>query len=95
LQILKMTMIEVPFDRPGIDPKQHDSTAIISEILDNAYGSLEWFKYLSDNATLVKLLSCTYSGSGGMSALMTTYVFGFVLPAKKETFYRMKYGDGR
>jgi hypothetical protein len=87
-------MIEVPFDRPGIDPPwARDGT--ISEILDDAYGSLEWFKYLSDNATLVKLLSCTHSGSGGVSALMTTYVFGFVLPAKKETFYRMKYGDGK
>lgn len=84
-------MIEVPFDRDGVMSVRYDDTDIISEILDSAYGSMEWFKYLSDNANEVILLNCTSSGE----KWQTTYVFGFVLPAKKETFYRMKYGDGR
>jgi hypothetical protein len=86
-----MTMIKVPFDQPGAMPKRSDSKAKISEILDGAYDSMEWFKYLSDNANQVIFLDCTYSDA----KWMTTYLFGFILPAKKETFYRMKYGDGK
>ena len=83
-------MIKVPFDRPGTMPERNDSKAIISEMLDNAYKSMDWFKYLSDNANEVLLLDCTYSDD----RWKTTYTFGFILPQNKETFYRLKYGDG-
>jgi hypothetical protein len=83
-------MIKVPFDQPGTMPKRNDGESIISQILDNAYNSMDWFKYLSDNANEVLLLDCTYSPQ----RWQTTYVFGFILPEKKETLYRLKYGDG-
>jgi hypothetical protein len=85
-------VIKVPFCADGAGPfGSGNGEAEISGILENAYGTMDWFKYLSDNANEVVLLDRSYSAA----AWLTTYTFGFVLPEKKETLYRLKYGDGR
>jgi hypothetical protein len=84
-------VIKVPFCADGNRAADRDEEVVIAGILENAYGTMDWFKYLSDNANEVVLLDRSYSAA----AWLTTYTFGFVLPEKKETLYRLKYGDGR
>ena len=52
---------------------------------------MEWFKYLADHATEIKVLE-NYANA---ATFLTTYVVGFELEGKHETFYRLKYHDRR
>ena len=87
-------MIKVPFDvdgNHGMSARgQVLNNAELSKTLDNAYETMPWFKYLADHATKVEVLD-TYVNN---ASFMTTYVVGFELDGKYETFYRLKYNDG-
>jgi hypothetical protein len=48
---------------------------------------MEWFKFLADHATEVKVLEAYYDSP----KRKTTHVVGFKLEDRHETFYRLKY----
>ena len=84
-------MIKVPFDTEG-----HHGASVRGQImtridlektLDNAYETMDWFKYLSDNAVRVEVLDTHYRPAEHV----TTTVVGFELEGKHETYYRLKY----
>jgi hypothetical protein len=81
-------MIKVPFDIPyhGDSLRAgYASRVDLEKTLDNAYKTMEWFKFLSDKAERVEILE-TYKNTH-----TTTTVVGFQLDGKNETFYRLKY----
>ena len=83
-------MIKVPFDIPyhGDSVRaDYASRADLEKTLDNAYKTMEWFKFLSDKAERVEILE-TYKDA---RKHLTTTVVGFELDGKNETFYRLKY----
>jgi uncharacterized protein YfcZ (UPF0381/DUF406 family) len=83
-------MIKVPFDTPfhGMsDRAEICSHADLSKTLDNAYKTMEWFRFLADKAERVEILE-TYKDA---QKHVTTTVVGFELDGKNETFYRLKY----
>ena len=83
-------MIRVPFDTPyqGDSNRASYMTRLdIEQTLDNAYKTMEWFRFLSDKAQRVEILE-TYKNP---DTFKTTTVVGFELDGKNETFYRLKY----
>jgi len=81
-------MIKVPFDIPyhGDSLGSHYlNRADLEETLDNAYKTMEWFKFLSDKAIRVEIIGTQ------KNTHTTTTVVGFELDPKNETFYRLKY----
>ena len=83
-------MIRVPFDTPyqGNSVRaDYVSRADLEKTLDNAYKTMEWFRFLSDKAERVEILE-TYKDP---NTFKTTTVVGFELDGKNETFYRLKY----
>ena len=88
-------MIKVPFDIEGYHGSsmhgQILNSAELDKTLDSAYRTMEWFKYLADHATEIKVLE-NYANA---ATVMTRYVVGIELEGKHETFYRLKYHDGR
>ena len=78
-------MIRVPFDIPYHGDSVLPSSVDLEETLDNAYRTMEWFRFLSDRAERVEILE-TYKNTH-----TTTTVVGFELDGKNETFYRLKY----
>ena len=86
-------MIKVPFDTEG-----HHGTSVrgqtmthieLEKTLDNAYKTMDWFKYLADNAKRVEVLETQYRPAEHV----TTTVVGFELEGKHETYYRLKYNS--
>ena len=94
-----MGVIKVPFDtnggmshirqRPGVTMSNTFSVRCkdLDAVLENAYETMDWFKYLADHALSVELLEQYYDSP----KFMTTHVVGFELEDKHETFYRIKY----
>jgi len=83
-------MIKVPFDIPyhGDSVRAgYASRVDLEKTLDNAYKTMEWFRFLSDKAQRVEILE-TYKDA---QKHLTTTVVGFELDGKNETFYRLKY----
>ena len=85
-------MIKVPFDIPCHGDSFRARYVSVSRVdlektLDNAYKTMEWFKFLSDKAKRVEILE-TYRNA---EKFTTTTVVGFELDPKNETFYRLKY----
>ena len=81
-------MIRVPFDIPyhgDSDRAAYVSRLDLEKTLDNAYKTMDWFRFLSDKAERVEILE-TYKNTH-----TTTTVVGFELDGKNETFYRLKY----
>ena len=81
-------MIKVPFDIPdhGTSLGSHYlNRADLEKTLDNAYKTMEWFKFLSDKAIRVEIIGTQ------KNTYTTTTVVGFELDPKNETFYRLKY----
>ena len=96
-----MGVIKVPFDTQGdmrngqrfsaMDDTFSVRTNDLDAVLENYYETMDWFKYLSDNALSVEVLEQYYDSP----KFMTTHVVGFKLEDKHETFYRIKYVDGQ
>ena len=92
-----MGVIKVPFDTQGdmrngqrfsaMDNTVTSWSKEIEAVLQNAYETMDWFKYLSDHALSVEVLEQYYDSP----KFMTTHVVGFKLEDKHETFYRIKY----
>jgi uncharacterized protein YfcZ (UPF0381/DUF406 family) len=85
-------MIKVPFDTPyhGMsDRASYVASADLEKTLDNAYKTMEWFRFLADKAERVEILE-TYKDA---QKAVTTTVVGFDLDGKHETFYRLKYNS--
>lgn len=84
-------MIRVPFDIPyhgaSVRAGEYASLVDLEKTLDNAYETMEWFKFLSDKAERVEILE-TYKNP---NTFTNTTVVGFELDGKHETFYRLKY----
>lgn len=83
-------MIRVPFDIPHHGDSMRATVlhhAELEKTLDNAYKTMDWFRFLSDKAERVEILE-TYKNP---ATYKTTTVVGFHLDAKNETFYRLKY----
>jgi hypothetical protein len=83
-------MIKVPFDTPdhGDSIRAQTLNRIdLEHTLDNAYKTMDWFKFLADKAERVEILE-TYKD---VRKHLTTTVVGFELDGKNETFYRLKY----
>ena len=83
-------MIKVPFDTPYQGDSMraaYVSRADLENTLDNAYKTMEWFRFLADKAERVEILE-TYKD---IPKNLTTTVVGFELDGKNETFYRLKY----
>ena len=83
-------MIRVPFDIPyhGDSVRAgYVSRVDLEKTLDNAYKTMDWFRFLSDKAERVEILE-TYKDP---NTFKTTTVVGFELNGKHETYYRMKY----
>ena len=83
-------MIKVPFDLPYYGDSMraaYVSRLDLEQTLDNAYKTMEWFRFLSDKAERVEILE-TYKDP---NTFKTTTVVGFELNGKHETYYRMKY----
>ena len=81
-------MIKVPFDIPdhGTSLGSHYLNRVdLEKTLDNAYKTMEWFKFLSDKAIRVEIIGTQ------KNTYTTTTVVGFELDGKNETFYRLKY----
>ena len=86
-------MIKVPFDTEG----NHGvsvrgeilNRAALDKTLENAYNTMDWFKYLADHAVRIEVLEKEYRAREHL----TTHWIGFELEPKHETFYRMKYHD--
>ena len=86
-------MIKVPFDTEGhhgVSIRGQTMTHIeLEKTLDNAYKTMDWFKYLADNAVRVEVLDTMYRPAEHV----TTTVVGFELEGKHETYYRLKYNS--
>ena len=85
-------MIKVPFDTPDHGTSERASYMIrvdLEHTLDNAYKTMDWFKYLADNAKRVEILDTVYRPA---EHITTTWV-GFELEGKHETYYRLKYNS--
>ena len=92
-----MGVIKVPFDTQGdmrngqrfsaMDDTFSVRTNDLDAVLENYYETMDWFKYLSDNALSVEVLEQYYDSP----KFQTTHVVGFKLEDKHETFYRIKY----
>jgi|TARA_A200000159_G_scaffold129027_1_gene125187 hypothetical protein len=87
-----MGVVKVPFDTNGGMTSAMDNTFSVrckdlDAVLENAYETMDWFKYLADNALSVEVLEQYYDSP----KFMTTHVVGFELEDKHETFYRIKY----
>ena len=83
-------MIEVPFDTPYHGMSDRAEMCVRTDLdntLDNAYKTMEWFRFLADKAERVEILE-TYKDA---QKHVTTTVVGFELDGKNETFYRLKY----
>lgn len=82
-------MIIVPFDTEPHNMATHKqlTSKELNRVLDNAYKTMEWFRYLSDHATKVEVVDTIYKPPEHL----TTTVFGFHLEPKHETYYRLKY----
>ena len=84
-------MIKVPFDTAGhhgVSIRGQTMTHIeLEKTLDNAYKTMDWFKYLADNAKRVEVLDTQYRAREHL----TTHWIGFELEGKHETFYRLRY----
>ena len=81
-------MIKVPFDTPDHGDSERAQIATSLELertLDNAYKTMDWFKFLIDKAVRVEVLETNKN-----THTNTTWV-GFELDGKNETFYRLKY----
>ena len=81
-------MIKVPFDTPdqGDSMRAQYATRVdLERTLDNAYKTMDWFKFLADKAIRVEIL-----GTNKNTHTTTTWI-GFELDGKNETFYRLKY----
>ena len=82
-------MIKVPFDTPyhgDSDRGQMTTRLELERTLDNAYKTMDWFKFLADKAIRVEVLDSETTKKG----VITQWV-GFELDGKNETFYRLKY----
>ena len=82
-------MIKVPFDTPchgDSDRAQVVNRLELERTLDNAYKTMDWFKFLADKAVRVEVLGSETTKKG----YITQWV-GFELDGKNETFYRLKY----
>ena len=95
-----MGVIKVPFDTNGGMSRLRERPSVMDNtfsawdkdldaVLENAYETRDWFKYLADNALSVEVLEQYYDSP----KFMTTHVVGFNLEDKHETFYRIKYND--
>ena len=92
-----MGVIKIPFDTQGdmrngqrfsaMDDTVTSWSKEIEAVLQNAYETMDWFKYLSDHALSVEVLEQYYDSP----KFKTTHVVGFELEDKHETFYRIKY----
>ena len=92
-----MGVIKIPFDTQGdmrngqrfsaMDDTVTSWSKEIEAVLQNAYETMDWFKYLSDHALSVEVLEQYYDSP----KFKTTHVVGFNLEDKHETFYRIKY----
>ena len=93
-----MGVIKVPFDTNGGMSHIREQSITMSNtfsvrskdldaVLENAYATMDWFKYLADHALSVEVLEQYYDSP----KFMTTHVVGFELEDKHETFYRIKY----
>ena len=81
-------MIKVPFDTPDHGTSERASYMIrvdLEHTLDNAYKTMDWFKFLADKAIRVEIIETQ------KNTYTTTTVVGFELDPKNETFYRLKY----
>jgi hypothetical protein len=81
-------MIKIPFDTPDHGDSMRAQTlnrVDLERTLDNAYKTMDWFKFLADKAIRVEIL-----GTNKNTHITTTWV-GFELDEKNETFYRLKY----
>jgi len=82
-------VIKVPFDTPwhgDSDRAQVVNRLELERTLDNAYKTMDWFKFLTDKAVRVEVL-----GSDTAKKSVITQWVGFELDGKNETFYRLKY----
>jgi len=82
-------MIKVPFDTPyqgDSDRASYMTRMDLEKTLDNAYKTMEWFRFLADKAERVEIVD-TYR----TDRFKITTVVGFELDGKNETFYRLKY----
>jgi len=81
-------MIKVPFDTPDHGTSErasYMSRVDLEHTLDNAYKTMDWFKFLADKAIRVEIIETQ------KNTYTTTTVVGFELDGKNETFYRLKY----
>ena len=95
-----MGVIKVPFDTNGGMSRISERASVtmsntfsvrckdLDAVLENAYETMDWFKYLADHALSIEMLEQYYDSP----KFMTTHVVGFELEDKHETFYRIKYG---
>ena len=94
-----MGVVKVPFDTTGdirnnqrfsaMDNTFSAKSKDLDIALENAYKTMDWFRYLADNALSVEVLGQYYDSP----KFMTTHVVGFKLEDRHETFYRLKYVD--
>ena len=83
-------MIKVPFDTPYHGDSERASYMISTDLertLDNAYKTMDWFKFLADKRIRVEILDTETNPS---KKIVTTWI-GFELEGKHETYYRLKY----
>jgi hypothetical protein len=83
-------MIKVPFDTPYHGDSEQASYMIgvdLGHTLDNAYKTMDWFKFLADKQVRVEIIG---TEPNPRKKVVTTWV-GFELEPKNETFYRLKY----
>ena len=83
-------MIKVPFDTPYHGDSErawYMTRNDLERTLDNAYKTMDWFKFLADKRIRVEILDTEYNPN---KKVTTTWV-GFELDPKNETFYRLKY----
>jgi hypothetical protein len=78
-------MIKVPFT---VEAHEVKNTNEISHFLQR-YQGMPWLTYLLENA--IKVESEKYYEAAAFQYVVN---FHFHLDPKKETFYRIKYGDG-
>jgi len=87
----RFDMIRVPFDTPyhgNSERASYVARVDLERTLDNAYKTMDWFKFLADKAVQVEVLD---SESNPNKKITTTWI-GFKLDGKNETYYRLKYG---
>lgn len=83
-------MIKVPFDTPYQGESEraiHMTRMDLERTLDNAYKTMDWFKFLADKSIKVEIIG---TESNPSKKVVTTWV-GFELDGKNETYYRLKY----